>query len=93
MPIVLSTDDASPQGERLLVASRLATSLARLHTAGDVAERRWASCTNLRLLPAVVQRLNPDGCLRVVNRAGPLSEELTTSSSSSSRWRSASTAG
>jgi putative nucleotidyltransferase with HDIG domain len=69
---------ASAQDERLLVASRLATHLSRAHDAVDVAD------VAVRLLHesfdyylAVVQRLDPDGSLRVVAAAGPLAEEVT----------------
>jgi putative nucleotidyltransferase with HDIG domain len=78
LPVVLSSDDASPQGERLLVASRLADSLAGLHTPEQVAEaavRQLHESFDYYL--AVVQRLDPDGCLRVVTGAGPLSEVIT----------------
>jgi putative nucleotidyltransferase with HDIG domain len=77
MPIVGSVEDASVQGGRLLVASRLATSLSRAHTVDDVAGEA------VRLLHesfdyylAVVQRLDGDGYLRVVAGAGPLAEEV-----------------
>jgi GAF domain-containing protein len=63
------------QAERLLVASRLATNLSRTQTVEEVAGEA------VRLLHqsfdyylAVVQRLDPDGCLRVVAGAGPLAE-------------------
>jgi putative nucleotidyltransferase with HDIG domain len=65
------------QQERLLVASRLGTDLARAHSVEDV------SGVAVRLLHesfdyylAVVQRLDPDGSLRVVSGAGPLTEEF-----------------
>jgi putative nucleotidyltransferase with HDIG domain len=77
MPAVGSVEDASVQGGRLLVASRLATSLSRAHTVDDVAGEA------VRLLHesfdyylAVVQRLDGDGYLRVVTGAGPLAEEV-----------------
>jgi putative nucleotidyltransferase with HDIG domain len=66
---------ASPSTDRLLVASRLATVLSRAQTAAEVAGAA------VRLLHesfdyylAVVQRLDPDGRLRVVDGAGPLAE-------------------
>ena len=75
--MVSSVADASVQGGRLLVASRLAENLSR---ATSVAE---AAGETVRLLHeafdyylAVVQRLDPDGRLRVVAGAGPLAEEL-----------------
>jgi len=65
------------QQERLLVASRLASHLAGAHSVEDVAGLA------VRLLHesfdyylAVVQRLDPDGALRVVAGAGPLAEEF-----------------
>jgi len=68
---------ASPQAQRLLVASRIATNLATATSAEDVADLA------VRLLHesfdyylAVVQRLDPDGMLRVVGAAGPLAEEV-----------------
>jgi len=78
MPLTASFEDASVQSGRLLVASRLATNLSRAHTVGAVAGEA------VRLLHesfdyylAVVQRLDPDGSLRVVAGAGPLAEEVT----------------
>ncbi len=77
MPVATSLEDASLQGGRLLVASRLATSLSRAQTVAQVADEA------VRLLHesfdyylAVVQRLDPDGHLRVVAGAGPLAEEV-----------------
>jgi putative nucleotidyltransferase with HDIG domain len=73
MPVAGPVADTSLQGERLLVASRLATRLSRGGTVKQVAGEA------VRLLHesfdyylAVVQRLDPDGCLRVVAGAGPL---------------------
>jgi putative nucleotidyltransferase with HDIG domain len=78
LPVVLSGPDASSQGERLLVASRLATSLAGLHTAEQVAEAAVRALhESFDYYLAVVQRLDPDGNLRVVTGAGPLAEALT----------------
>jgi putative nucleotidyltransferase with HDIG domain len=78
LPVAGAFDDASLGGGRLLVASRLATSLSRAHTVAEVAGDA------VRLLHesfdyylAVVQRLDPDGYLRVVTGAGPLAEEVT----------------
>jgi putative nucleotidyltransferase with HDIG domain len=78
MPVTASLQDASVQGGRLLVASRLATSLSRAQTVDAVAGEA------VRLLHesfdyylAVVQRLDPDGSLRVVAGAGPLAEDVT----------------
>ena len=78
MPVATSLEDATAHGGRLLVASRLATSLSRAHSVDGVAGEA------VRLLHesfdyylAVVQRLDPDGLLRVVAGAGPLAEEVT----------------
>ncbi|MBK5219179.1 MAG: GAF domain-containing protein [Thermoleophilia bacterium] len=78
MPVTSSLQDASLQGGRLLVASRLATSLSRAHTVegvAGVAVRVLHESFDYYL--AVVQRLDPDGSLRVVAGAGPLAEEVT----------------
>jgi putative nucleotidyltransferase with HDIG domain len=78
LPVAGAVQDTSVQTERLLVASRLATDLARAHDIADVAG------VAVRLLHesfdyylAVVQRLDGDGSLRVVAGAGPLAEEFT----------------
>jgi putative nucleotidyltransferase with HDIG domain len=75
---VVQVGETSPAGGRLLVASRLATGLSRAHTVEEVAGEA------VRLLHesfdyhlAVVQRLDPDGLLRVVAGAGPLADEMT----------------
>lgn len=77
LPVVSSAADASVQGGRLLVASRLANNLSRASSVAEVAGE------TVRLLHesfdyylAVVQRLDPDGTLRVVAGAGPLAEEM-----------------
>jgi putative nucleotidyltransferase with HDIG domain len=70
---------SGPQGqrERLLVASRLATVLARVHSVEQVAEIVVQELhDSFDYYLAVVQRLDPDGSLRVVAGAGPLAEEL-----------------
>ncbi|HEV7564206.1 MAG TPA: HD domain-containing phosphohydrolase [Solirubrobacterales bacterium] len=78
LPVVLSGANASPQGERLLVASRLATGLAGLHTPEQVAGTAVRALhESFDYYLAVVQRLDPDGNLRVVTGAGPLSEAIT----------------
>jgi putative nucleotidyltransferase with HDIG domain len=62
---------------RLVVASRLSSSLARAHSVEDVAAivvRELHESFDYYL--AVVQRLDPDGSLRVVAGAGPLAEEV-----------------
>jgi putative nucleotidyltransferase with HDIG domain len=78
LPVAGALEDATVPGGRLMVASRLATSLSRAQTVDDVAGEA------VRLLHesfdyylAVVQRLDPDGSLRVVAGAGPLAEEVT----------------
>ena len=68
-----STDD-----ERLVVASRLSTSLAQVHSTEDVASvavRQLHDSFDYYL--AVVQRLDPDGSLRVVGAEGPLAEAVS----------------
>jgi putative nucleotidyltransferase with HDIG domain len=74
----VTSSGPSGQRERLLVASRLATVLARVHSVEDVAGiavRELHHSFDYYL--AVVQRLDPDGSLRVVAGAGPLAEELS----------------
>jgi putative nucleotidyltransferase with HDIG domain len=78
LPVTSAVQDTSVQTERLLVASRLATDLARAHNVEEVAG------VAVHLLHesfdyylAVIQRLDPDGYLRVVGGAGPLAEEFT----------------
>jgi putative nucleotidyltransferase with HDIG domain len=78
MPVTGSVQDTSVQTERLLVASRLATDLAGAHSVeavAGVAVRLLHESFDYYL--AVVQRLDPDGYLRVVDGAGPLAEEFT----------------
>jgi putative nucleotidyltransferase with HDIG domain len=77
MPVAGTESGRAPQGGRLLVASRLATALSRAASVETVAREA------VRILHesfdyylAVVQRLDPDGVLRVVSAAGPLAEEL-----------------
>jgi len=68
----------SLQGGRLLVASRLATSLSRAQTVVDVAaDAVRVLHESFDYYLAVVQRLDPDGSLRVVAGAGPLAEADT----------------
>ncbi len=76
MPIAGSVEGASVQGGRLLVASRLATRLSRAYTVDDVAgDAVLLLHESFDYYLAVVQRLDPDGSLRVVAGAGPLAEE------------------
>jgi putative nucleotidyltransferase with HDIG domain len=77
LPVASTIEDPSAQGGRLLVASRLAATLSRAATVEEIAGDA------VRLLHesfdyylAVVQRLDPDGNLRVVAAAGPLAEEV-----------------
>jgi putative nucleotidyltransferase with HDIG domain len=77
MPIAAVRSAPAPQGARLLVASRLATSLSRaasVESVGREAVRTLHESFDYYL--AVVQRLDPDGVLRVVSAAGPLAEEM-----------------
>lgn len=63
--------------ERLLVASRLSTSLAQAHSIEDVASLAVNQLhESFDYYLAVVQRLDPDGSLRVVAGAGPLAREV-----------------
>jgi len=75
LPVATSPGSDSPQDERLLVASRLASMLAASHEPDEVAAvavRQLHEHFDYYL--AVVQRLDPDGYLRVVTAAGPLAE-------------------
>ena len=75
--IPMTMPGAAERDERLVVASRLSTSLARAHSVDDVAAiavRQLHESFDYYL--AVVQRLDPDGSLRVVAGAGPLAEEV-----------------
>jgi putative nucleotidyltransferase with HDIG domain len=75
LPVTGLAEANSPQGERLLVASRLATSLSGADRPEEVAGeavRRLHESFDYYL--AVVQRLDPDGCLRVAAAAGPLAD-------------------
>jgi putative nucleotidyltransferase with HDIG domain len=78
MPVAGPVAETSLQGERLLVASRLATRLSRGGTVKQVAGEAVALLhESFDYYLAVVQRLDPDGCLRVVAGAGPLAGGLT----------------
>jgi len=75
LPVAAAPAGSSPQGERLLVASRLGSMLAASHEPDEVAAvavRQLHEHFDYYL--AVVQRLDPDGYLRVVTAAGPLAE-------------------
>jgi len=72
-----SAAETSPQAQRLLVASRMATNLATatsVETVAGIAVRLLHESFDYYL--AVVQRLDPDAALRVVAAAGPLAEEV-----------------
>jgi putative nucleotidyltransferase with HDIG domain len=77
MPVAGTESGRAPQGGRLLVASRLATALSR---AGEVetvaAEAVRTLHESFDYYLAVVQRLDPDGVLRVVALAGPSATEV-----------------
>jgi putative nucleotidyltransferase with HDIG domain len=67
----------APQGGRLLVASRLATSLSRAASVETVARETVRTLhESFDYYLAVVQRLDPDGVLRVVALAGPSAAEV-----------------
>jgi putative nucleotidyltransferase with HDIG domain len=67
----------APQGGRLLVASRLATSLSRAASVETVAREAVRTLhESFDYYLAVVQRLDPDGVLRVVALAGPSAAEV-----------------
>jgi putative nucleotidyltransferase with HDIG domain len=77
MPIVGARSADDPQGGRLLVASRLATSLSRAASVESVAREAVRTLhESFDYYLAVVQRLDPDGTLRVVSAAGPLADEV-----------------
>jgi len=74
-PVASAFSGGSPQGERLLVASRLASTLATANRLEEVAAEAVRQLhEHFEYYLAVVQRLDPDGCLRVVTAAGPLAE-------------------
>ena len=76
-PRAQPTPDTPDRDERLLAASRLSAGLAQAHSVKDVASlavRRLHDSFGYHL--AVIQRLDPDGSLRVVAGAGPLAEEV-----------------
>jgi putative nucleotidyltransferase with HDIG domain len=75
MPIAQGVADGNPQGERLLVASRIATAFATAHRPEEVAAEAVRQLhESFDYYLAVVQRLDGDGYLRVVTAAGPLAE-------------------
>jgi putative nucleotidyltransferase with HDIG domain len=75
IPAARARPGRAPQGGRLLVASRLATSLSRAASIETVAREAVETLhRSFDYYLAVVQRLDPDGTLRVVAAAGPLAE-------------------
>jgi putative nucleotidyltransferase with HDIG domain len=77
MPVAGTESGRAPQGGRLLVASRLATSLSRAASVETVAREAVRTLhESFDYYLAVVQRLDPDGILRVVAAAGPLADEM-----------------
>ena len=77
MPIAEERSATAPEGGRLLVASRLGTSLSRAVSVESVAREAVRTLhESFDYYLAVVQRLDPDGVLRVVSAAGPLAAEM-----------------
>ncbi len=77
IPTMFPGAEARGRDERLVVASRLSSRLARAHSVEDVAEIAVHQLHgSFDYYLAVVQRLDPDGSLRVVAGAGPLAEEV-----------------
>jgi putative nucleotidyltransferase with HDIG domain len=75
IPAARTRPGRAPQGGRLLVASRLATSLSRAASVEAVAREAVETLhRSFDYYLAVVQRLDPDGMLRVVAAAGPLAD-------------------
>jgi putative nucleotidyltransferase with HDIG domain len=65
------------EGDRLLVASRLSTSLSRAASVESVAREAVGTLHgSFDYYLAVVQRLDPDGVLRVVAASGPLAADV-----------------
>jgi putative nucleotidyltransferase with HDIG domain len=78
MPIAGPAADGASQSGRLLTASRLASALSDGLTIEEVAREAVRHLhESFDYYLAVVQRLDPDGVLRVVHGAGPLAEDLT----------------
>jgi putative nucleotidyltransferase with HDIG domain len=64
------------EADRLLVASRLSTSLSRAHSVESVAREAVGTLhSSFDYYLAVVQRLDPDGVLRIVAASGPLTAD------------------
>lgn len=78
MPIAGKAAESGAQSDRLLTASRLASALADGLTIEEVAREAVRHLhESFDYYLAVVQRLDPEGVLRVVHGAGPLAEDLT----------------
>lgn len=77
MPVAGTESAQAPQGGRLLVASRLATALSRAGSVDSVAAEAVRTLhESFDYYLAVVQRLDPDGVLRVVALEGPSAPEV-----------------
>jgi putative nucleotidyltransferase with HDIG domain len=77
MPIAGERPATAPEGGRLLVASRLGTLLSRAASVESVAREAVRTLhESFDYYLAVVQRLDPDGVLRMVSAAGPLAEGM-----------------
>ncbi|HEY2052383.1 MAG TPA: HD domain-containing phosphohydrolase [Solirubrobacterales bacterium] len=77
MPVAGTESGRAPQGGRLLVASRLATALSRASSVESVAAEAVRTLhESFDYYLAVVQRLDPDGVLRVVALEGPSAAEV-----------------
>ena len=77
IPIAGTAAESGPQSARLLTASRLADALSGRLTVEEVAQEAVRHLhESFDYYLAVVQRLDPDGVLRVVHGAGPLAEDL-----------------
>lgn len=75
LPIARPVAEGSSQSERLLVASRIASTLSGAHRPAEVAAEAVRQLhESFDYYLAVVQRLDADGYLRVVTAAGPLAE-------------------
>jgi putative nucleotidyltransferase with HDIG domain len=77
MPVARTESGRAPQGGRLLVASRLGTALSRAGSVESVATQAVRTLhESFDYYLAVVQRLDPDGVLRVVALAGPSAPQV-----------------
>src|ERR1700743_1560192 len=77
MPVAGTVSPQAPRGGRRLVASRLATVLSRASSVDSVAAEAVRTLhESFDYYLAVVQRLDPDGVLRVVGLEGPSAPEV-----------------